>query len=155
MGWWPGRWLIKRQQDERSIAVSTMGDLTKNTEVTCKHFLTVNFVSQSSRSVCMLYTWNDILPESLSSKVKTFTLLVCVRAGSEWIPLLSACQTHPKPLPDKGAFPLTFSEMPCTTTSKSYSKSAPSASCSKKPFFPPPPSKGTTRVTNQRAIQTF
>lgn len=69
--------------------------------------------------------------------VKWITLLSwCVRPGSEWIPVLSACQTHPKSLGDKGAVPLTFSEMPCMTTSKSDSKSVLSASCSKKPFFP-------------------
>lgn len=66
--------------------------------------------------------------------VKWTTLLSwCVRPGSEWIPVLSACQTHPKSLGDKGAVPLTFSEMPCMTTSKSYNESVLSASCSKKP----------------------
>lgn len=82
-------------------------------------------------------------------KLDVTTLLYWrVRAGSDWRPALSACQTHPKSLEDKGAVPLTFWEMPCMTTSKSYSKSAPSASCSKKPF----PFKGCMRVTNQRAV---
>lgn len=57
-------------------------------------------------------------------------------ASLAWASALRACQTRPKVFfRDKGAVPLTFSEMPCMTTSKSCGKSLLSASRSEKAFF--------------------
>lgn len=82
-------------------------------------------------------------PQSLSCRVKNFyspgvSTRVAVNAGAKRLPNASRVS-----LGDKGAVPLTFSQMPCVTTSKSCGESVCPVSCFEKPLFfrlplPPP-----------------